>query len=151
LVAAIIAVTIGVGLLVSLSQWYTKDSELLSDGSRAVGTVVRKYSVEHEDSSGSGGSTLHVAYTFSSAMGEQMEGHGSIGSQLWHQMEVGSPIEIVYDPVDPSHNLPVATERPGMWMIYLAPIFSTVGAFLLAYLVLLLVIWFVSKLIPRGR
>jgi len=150
LVAAIIGVAVGVELFAIFSQVYAADSELLNEGSHAIGTVVKKSSTPGDTMGGS--DTYNVRYTFSSPSGEQFEGTGSIGYQLWHQLNIGSPIEVVFNPVDPSRNLPLASERAGVWLIYLAAIGFAFVAFFLVWLVLLpLVIRFVRKLIPRLR
>ena len=149
LIAAIAAITIGIELSISFTQSYAKDSELLSDGLRAIGTVVKK-EVSLGDSE-SFGDTFYFSYTFSSPSGEQINGHSSIGEKLWQQMDVGSPIEIVYDPLDPSHNLLVAADRPEAWaMIYLVSIGVAIGSFGFIGLVLLFVRWEI-RMIRRGH
>jgi hypothetical protein len=150
LIAAIIGVAVGMVLFGIFSQAYAKDTELLNEGSHAIGTVVKKSSTPGDSMGGS--DTYNVGYTFSSPNGELFNGGGSITSQLWHQLNIGSPIEVVFNPADPSRNMPLASDSAGTWIIYLAAIGFTFVAFFLVWLVLLpLVIRFVKKLIPRPK
>ena len=150
LTAAIIGVAVGMVLFGVFSQAYAKDTELLNEGSHAIGTVVKKSSTPGDSMGGS--DTYNVGYTFSSPRGEQFNGGGSISYQLWHQLNIGSPIEVVFNLANPSQNLPFATERAGMWIIYIAAIGIAFVSFFLFWLVLLpLVIRFVKKLIPHLR
>ena len=146
LVASIIAVVVGVQLSIIFTQVYNEYSELIINGSRAIGTVVETR-VEHNDSTGAG-QAYQVYYTFSTPSGVQFKGGGPVEYQLWQKLDVGSSIEIAFDPVDPSKNLPVAADRPGVWMAYFGAVVFAWGAFLVVRFVLLpLVIWSVKKLI----
>ena len=146
LVALIIAVYVGVQLSIIFSQVYNEYSELIIHGSRAIGTVVETR-VEHNDSTGAG-QAYQVYYTFSTPGGVQFKGGSPIEYQLWQKLDVGSSIEIAYNPVNPSKNLPVAADRPGVWIAYFGAIVLAWGSFLIVWFVLLpLVIWSVKKLI----
>jgi hypothetical protein len=128
LIAVAIAVVVGIKLFLDFSQLYMADSELLEKGSHTTGTVVKKSITpgDYDD-------TYNVGYTFSSPGGEQVRGGGTIDYQVWVQLDKGSPIEIVFDPIDPSRNLPLALDRAGEWIDYLAAIVFAFGAFLLVW------------------
>ncbi len=152
MVAAIIAVAIGIELFTGVSQRYKEKSELLVGGSRVIGTVVKKSVTPPgpSEAGGAGTDTYSVSYIFSAASGEQLSGSSDIKYKLWEQLDVGSPIEIVFDPVKPSHNLPVAAELPEMGMAYFGSIVVAGLSFLIIVgLVLPLAERFVSKLFPR--
>lgn len=143
LIAALIAVAIGIKLFLIFSEFYIVGSVLLNEGSHTIGTVAKKSST-----SGDYDDSYNVGYTFSSPSGQQVRDGGTIGYQMWNQLDKGSPIEIVFDPIDPSRNLPIALDRPGVWNYYLAAIVFAFEAFLLVWFILIpLIIRSAKKLI----
>ena len=146
LVALLIAVAVAVQLSIIFSQVYNEYSELLVNGSRAVGTVVETR-VEHNDSTGAG-QAYEVYYTFSGPGGVQFKGGSPIEYQLWKKLNVGSSIEIAFDPLAPSKNLAVDADRPGVWIAYLgAIVFAWVSFLLVRFVLLPLVISSIKKLL----
>lgn len=146
LAASIIAVVVCIQLSLIFSQGYSKNTQLLNEGSRVMGTVVEKR-ISPGDSQG-GFDGYDVTYTFSFPSGEQFRGSGEIKYQLWDQLDIGSPIEIAYSPDNPSMNLPIAADRPGIWIAYWGAFVFACGSFLLVLFILLpLVMWSVKKLI----
>jgi len=133
LVAVIITVTIGIGLFSSLDSQYKEDSKLLNNGSHIVATVTKK-SRDYDDHSEY--YQYMVQYVFSLPDGEALKGDGEISHHNWKQLREGRPIEIVFDPTDPSHNLPVLVIRGFFWESYYYTIFLSIFVFIIVSCVL---------------
>ena len=132
IIAVSIGVVIGVGVMDFMKQQYLSDTKVLSEGSRTNATVIEKKIWDYREDPDS----YTVKYTFSSPSGELFTGSENMEKQAWDELLVGSPIEIAFNPVDPSQNLPVdgmEKTSPGLAALFLA-IFSAVASFVVLLL-----------------
>jgi hypothetical protein len=145
LVPAIISVVVGVTVANDVRQVSLAETELLSKGSRAIGTVIDKTTLQ----SGSEDDSYMITYTFSPPNGEQLTAGWLINKPAWDKLYIGSPIEIAFDPAYPSRNLPVEAEATPLWFIPLAAIVFAFLSFVVSFVLLLLVMTLIERLVNK--
>ncbi len=146
LVPAIISVVVGVTFAVQTRQVSLSETELLSKGSRAIGTVIEKTTLHSPQE----GDSYMVRYTFSPPNGEQLTAGWLINKAAWDKLYIGSQIEIAFDAAHPSWNLPVAgAETTPLWFSPLPTVIFALLSFVVSFVLLLLVMTLIIRLVNK--
>jgi hypothetical protein len=113
LILGLVFVLVGLVVIVGSIGAYLKDSSIATQGARATGTITEKFA--HRPSGK--GPKHRVRYRFSIASGQQFEATSDTYAQEdWERLRVGQPIDIRFDPQDPSRSFPMGQGFTSMTM-----------------------------------
>jgi len=143
IIIAIIAISIGVvagiGLFNIIEHDYLSNTKILSQGLHTNAVIIEKKRWQESDAP----DTYTIKYNFSSPSGEIFTDFENMEKQVWDKLQVGSQIEIAFNPVDPSENLPIeGLEKHSPWLLIF---FVAISSIVVSFIVLLLLFKWIKK------
>ncbi len=112
---------------------YHRDTTLLAAGERVTAQVVALDRIR--DASPDGSTDYLVKYRFTTHDGRTIVKQGGLGQAAWRALRVGGPVEVAYDPANPTKGLLVGGGVTSLPLVVISTLFGLVmGGFGLALL-----------------
>ncbi len=94
----VVSLLVGTAFLVVGLRDHLKDTEILSHGSRAIGTVIERKNTGFEENEWS------ITYTFALPNGRSLTHTHTVSWQLFSDLKVGDSVEVAFASADPTRN-----------------------------------------------
>ena len=126
----VVSLLVGTAFLVVGLRDHLKDTEILSHGSRAIGTVI-----ELETDTDGEVLWLWLKYTFTLPNGRSLTHTHTVSWQLFSDLKVGDPVEIAFASADPTRNFIAERGARPLWHIILWSLIFALVAYGLTFAV----------------